>query len=153
MAYVLVKARGRKRRPSWASNVNTGRKLMAMISSEKNRAGPTSLAASRIRSQWGFFPLSRSMCLWAFSIMTMAASTMAPTAMAMPPRLIMLALSPCLSIIIKLMNTPSGRVKIPTRALRKWNKKMMHTRATMILSSMRVFFRLLIALSIRDERS
>jgi hypothetical protein len=34
------------------------------------------------------------MCLWAFSIMTTAASTMAPMAMAMPPSDMMLAFTP-----------------------------------------------------------
>ena len=37
---------------------------------------------------------SRSRCLWAFSIITIAASTMAPIAMAMPPRLMMFELRP-----------------------------------------------------------
>ena len=35
------------------------------------------------------------MCLWAFSIMMMTASTMAPMAMAMPPSDMMLELMPC----------------------------------------------------------
>ncbi|CKR34412.1 Uncharacterised protein [Mycobacterium tuberculosis] len=34
------------------------------------------------------------MCLWAFSIITTAASTIAPMAMAMPPSDMMLALTP-----------------------------------------------------------
>src|SRR6266849_5907028 len=49
-ASVLVQASGRNMRPSCASKRNTGRKETTMMRSEKNRAGPTCLAASsRIR--------------------------------------------------------------------------------------------------------
>ena len=41
MAKVLVKARGRNIRPSWASSRNTGMKEMMMITSEKKMALPT----------------------------------------------------------------------------------------------------------------
>ncbi len=91
-AKVLVYASGLKSLPSWASSVNMGMKETVMIKREKKSAGPTSLAASVIISQCGFFPPSRSMCLCAFSIMTMAPSIITPIAMAIPPRLIMLAL-------------------------------------------------------------
>ena len=74
-----------------------------MISSEKNSAGPTSHAASVITCQRvspssvspGCAWFQASIFLWAFSIITTAASTMAPMAMAMPPSDMMLALTPC----------------------------------------------------------
>jgi hypothetical protein len=77
--------------------VNTGRNDTVMISSEKNSAGPTSLQASSIASARCFTVWtagSRSRCLCAFSIITMAASTIAPMAIAMPPRLMRLEFMP-----------------------------------------------------------
>ena len=65
-----------------------------MMSRLKKSAGPTSTAASISTSRRGLPGGARSSRLWAFSIMTMAASTMAPMAMAMPPRLMMLELRP-----------------------------------------------------------
>ena len=65
-----------------------------MMSSEKNSGGPTSLAASIKISVRGLSGGARSKCLCAFSIMTMAASIIAPMAMAMPPKLMMLDESP-----------------------------------------------------------
>ncbi len=65
-----------------------------MMSRLKNKAGPTSMAASISTSLRGLPGVARSRCLWAFSIITIAASTMAPMAMAMPPRLMMLELKP-----------------------------------------------------------
>ena len=65
-----------------------------MMSRLKKSAGPTSTAASISTSVRGLPGGARSSRLWAFSIMTMAASTMAPMAMAMPPRLMMLELKP-----------------------------------------------------------
>ena len=94
MANVLVKASGLNRRPSCASSAKIGRNDTVMMSSEKNNAGPTSIAASIRISARGLPGGARSRCLCAFSIMTIAASTMAPMAMAMPPRLMMLEESP-----------------------------------------------------------
>ena len=56
-----------------------------MIRRLKNNAGPTSLAASIRISRRGLSGWLRSRCLCAFSIMTIAASTIAPIAMAIPP--------------------------------------------------------------------
>ena len=52
----------------------------------KNKAGPTSAMASTRMSRRGLPFGARSRCLCAFSIMTMAASIIAPTAMAIPPK-------------------------------------------------------------------
>ena len=73
-----------------------------MINRLKNSAGPTSAAASAITFQCatplsvspGFRCDQASIFLWAFSIITTAASTMAPMAIATPPRDMMLALTP-----------------------------------------------------------
>jgi len=43
---------------------------------------------------YSFLPPSLSICLWAFSIITIAASTITPMAMAIPPRDMMFALIP-----------------------------------------------------------
>ncbi|MNP68980.1 hypothetical protein D3C76_1650110 [compost metagenome] len=97
-----MKAKGPNNRPSWASRVKTGMNDRVMISRQKNNAGPTSAAASVITYQRcspvssspGWVACQASIFLWAFSIITTAASTMAPTAMAIPPRDMMLALMP-----------------------------------------------------------
>jgi hypothetical protein len=58
------------------------------------------------------------MCLCAFSIITMAASTMAPIAIAMPPRLMMLEFMPSARMAMKAISTPTGSIRIATSALR-----------------------------------
>ncbi len=92
-----------------------------MISSEKNSAGPTSLPASMIACARAFAPASpagkRSRCLCAFSIITMAASIIAPIAMAMPPRLMMLELMPSACMQMNAISTPIGSMMIATSAL------------------------------------
>ena len=109
-ASVLVHARGRNIRPSWASSKKTGRKDTTIITSEKNNAGPTCFAASirivrRSRSETSepraggelTGPLevgevsatsdSRLSDRWRypFSTITIAASTKTPIASARPP--------------------------------------------------------------------
>ncbi len=90
IANVFVQASGLNSNPSCASNAKIGKKETVIMSSEKNSDGPTSLAASISTSVRGFSGGARSRCLCAFSIMTIAASIMAPIAMAIPPRLMML---------------------------------------------------------------
>ena len=67
------------------------------------------------------------MCLCAFSIMTMAASTMAPMAMAMPPRLMMLELMPSQRMAMKAISTPTGSIRIATSALRTCSRNSTQT--------------------------
>ena len=98
IAKVFVKANGLNSRPSWASSVKIGRNDTVMIRRLKNSAGPTSTAASINTSLRGLSGGARSRCLCAFSIITMAASTIAPIAIAMPPRLMMFELSPSMCI-------------------------------------------------------
>ena len=73
-----------------------------MMTSEKKSAGPTSTAASPITRQRSSVSMRRPGCacchcssfLCAFSIITTAASTIAPIAIAMPPSDMMLAFTP-----------------------------------------------------------
>ncbi len=128
-----------------------------MISSEKNSAGPTSLQAAIIasmRSRRGCGPPAiRSRCLWAFSIITMAASIIAPMAMAMPPRLIRLEFMPSRRMAMKAISTPTGSIRMATSALRTCIRKTTHTSATMSDSSTKVHVRVSIARWISSERS
>ncbi len=75
------------------------------------------------------------MCLCAFSIITIAASTIAPIAIAMPPRLMMFEPRPSERMAMKANRMPSGSVMIATSALRTWSRKITHTAATIRLSS------------------
>ena len=153
MAKVLVKASGPNSRPSWLSRVKIGRKLTVMTRSEKNRDGPTSAAASTRTSTRGLPGGARSRCLWAFSIITMAASTMAPTAMAMPPRLMMLAPIPSALMPAKAIRMPTGSIRMATSALRTCSRNTMQTRETTMLSSTSVWRRVSMAASMSCERS
>ena len=150
---VLVKASGLNSRPSCDSSVKIGMNETVMISRLKNSAGPTSEAAS-IRTATRDRPGSaRSRCLWAFSIMTMAASIMAPIAIAMPPRLMMLAPRPSSFMAPNAIRMPTGSITIATSALRKCSRKTMQTSATTTLSSSSVCLSVSIAALIRLERS
>src|ERR1035441_8698219 len=86
-------------------------------------------------SQCGFLPWSRSMCLWAFSIMMMTASTIAPMAMAMPPSDMMLELMPWPNITSNAISTATGKIMIATSALRRCSRNRKQTSATTMLSS------------------
>ena len=56
-----------------------------------------------------------------FSTITIAPSTIAPMAIAIPPRLMMFALTPLVRITMKEMRIPIGSVAIATRTrLRRW---------------------------------
>ena len=70
--------------------------------------------------------------------MTMAASTMAPMAMAMPPRLMMLEPMPSACMAMKAISTPTGRVTMATSAERTCSRKTTQTAATTRHSSIRV---------------
>ena len=116
-----------------------GRNETVMMSSEKKSAGPTSLAESttmRQRSAGESREVSsrapatgspaasacastaRSRCLCMFSIMTIAASIIAPIAMAMPPSDMMSAPTPTCRMAMKAIRIPIGSVMIATSAER-----------------------------------
>ena len=124
-----------------------------MISRLKNRAGPTSDAASISTSTRGLPGSDLSRCLWAFSIITMAASIMAPMAMAIPPRLMMLAPIPSARMAVKAIRRPTGSMIIATNDDRTCSRNTKVTRATTILSSSRVVRRVSMADRIRSDRS
>jgi hypothetical protein len=153
IAKVLVNASGANMRPSCASSVNTGRKDTVMISRLKNSAGPTSTHAARISGRRGASGGARSRCLCAFSIITIAASIIAPIAIAIPPRLMMLALMPSQRMAMNAISTPTGSIKIATSALRACIRNTTQTTATISASSASVRFRVSIARSISCERS
>jgi len=88
---------------------------------------------------------ARSNFLWAFSIITMAASTMAPAEMAMPPRLMMFEVMPMACMTINAINTPTGSMMMATNALRTCSRNTMQTNAMMMLSSIRVCLRVSMA--------
>jgi hypothetical protein len=125
--------------------VNTGRKETVMTRRLKKSAGPTSLQAVIMASKREAPGRSRSRCLCAFSIITMAASTIAPMAMAMPPRLMMFEFIPSACMAMKAVNTPAGSMTIATRALRTCVRNSTHTKATMRLSSISVRVRVSMA--------
>ncbi len=92
-----------------------------MISKEKNSAGPTSLHACTSTTARCACGASAGRCsrrLCAFSIITIPASTIAPIAIAMPPRLMMFEPRPRLRMPMKAISMPSGNVMIATSALR-----------------------------------
>ncbi len=82
-------------RPSCASSAKIGKKRDCNDEQAEEQRRTASIAASISTSLRGLLGEARSRCLCAFSIMTIAASTMgADEAMAMPPRLMMFELKP-----------------------------------------------------------
>src|SRR5579872_5031602 len=75
-------------------------------------------------------PFHSSSLLTAFSTMMMEASTMAPMAMAMPPRLMMLEETPRYFMAMKDMRMARGRVRIITNAEGRFQRKTRHTTET-----------------------
>ena len=71
----------------------------------------------------------------------------------MPPSDMMLAPRPCIRMTMKASRIEIGIETIATKAERKWKRKMMQTRATMIDSSMRVWVRVSIESWISPVRS
>ena len=93
------------------------------------------------------------MCLWRFSTITIAASIIAPMAMAIPPSDMMFAFRPITRMARNAIRTPMGSVRIATSALCACSRKRIVTSATMIDSSTSFSRRVAIARSISPERS
>ncbi|MNZ38887.1 hypothetical protein D3C78_563710 [compost metagenome] len=93
------------------------------------------------------------MCLWAFSIITTAASTMAPMAMAIPPRDMMLALTSCFCMMMKATSTPTGSETMATSDERRCQRNSTQTSATTMNSSTSLWLRFSTARSISWLRS
>ncbi len=124
-----------------------------MMSSEKKMAGVTSRAASASRA-WRSAPgPACSSLLWEASIMTISASTVAPMAMAIPPRLMMVEGMSSRYIGMKERATAMGSDRIGSSALRKCSRNTMITRLTTIASSIRACMRVSMARWMRSERS
>ena len=83
----------------------------------------------------------------------MAASTSAPTAMAMPPSDMMFEVSPIARIGMNAISTAIGMVTTGMIALGMCHRKIMITIATMIISSISVPFRFSMERRISSERS
>ena len=83
----------------------------------------------------------------------MAASTMAPMAMAMPPSDMMFEVSPICFMGMKEMRMAIGMVMIGMAALGMCQRKMRITKATMASSSISVRLRLSMERRMRSERS
>ena len=169
---VFVNASGLKSRPSCPSSAKTGRNATVMISSEKNNAGPTSCADSTttrhrsagessavsIRFDGGapggsFAVMARSRCLCMFSIITIAASIIAPMAIAIPPSDMISAPTGTNRMARNATRMPTGSVRIATSAELACSRNTMHTSATMMLSSTSLSRNVAIARSMRLLRS
>ena len=92
-------------------------------------------------------------CLWPFSTITMAPSTIVPMVIAMPPKDMILAFSPWNRITINAMRIPSGKVMIATKAERTCNRNSTTTRLTITSSCIKEVFKPSTALSMRSPRS
>ncbi len=88
-----------------------------------------------------------------FSIITIAASIIAPMAMAMPPSDMMSAPTPTQRMAMNAIKMPTGSVRIATSAELAWRRNTTHTSATMTDSSSSVPLRVSIACSISSLRS
>ncbi len=91
--------------------------------------------------------------LWVCSTTTMAASTMAPMAMAMPPSDMMFEVIPRAFMGMKEITIATGMVTMGMIALGMCHRKMRITRETMATSSITVRLRLSIDWRISSERS
>ena len=114
-----------------------------MTSSEKKSGRPTLRAAAMMTSTRsapaGSRPCSSrkwSSCLCAFSTMMIAASTIAPMAMAIPPSDMMFEVRPSARIGMNESRIAIGSVMIATSAERTCQRKTRQTKATTMLSSM-----------------
>jgi hypothetical protein len=91
--------------------------------------------------------------LWRFSTITTEASTITPMAMAIPPRLMMLALMPSHCIPMKAIRTLRGSVTTATKAERRWRRKSAQTAATASISWVSFSRSVAIARWMRRDRS
>ena len=143
IANVFVNARGLNSRPSGPAREKTGTKLTVMTRSEKKRGRPTLRAAPMMTSvrsdRDGSLPCSTrkcSSCLCGRSRSLMiAASTVAPMAMPMPPSDMMFEVSPSQYIGRNERRIATGSVMMATSDERTCHRKMRHTSATTTHSS------------------
>ena len=117
----LVKANGPNNRPSCPVSANIGKKETTTKIRAKNIGRPTCLADLMIISILSLFEIFSFPCkyLCAFSTITIVASTIAPMAIAIPPKLIIFEPIPKAFIIKKVIKTVIGKVIIIINALLK----------------------------------
>ncbi len=152
----MVQASGEKSLPSVPSSVNTGKKPTVITSSEKKMGRPTSCSPPSTTSARGSLRPSRSHLssrLCTFSTTMMAASTIAPMAMAIPPRDMMFAVSPICFMGMNAATTAMGRSSVGIRVDRKCSRKTRMTAATAISSSISVRRKVSMLARISRERS
>ena len=146
-------------RPSMPERKNKGRKQATMINVELRIGIRTSLEASKTtckednRSSAAFRWFSRNL-LYTFSTSTIASSTKEPMAMARPPRLMVLIVSPKACNTRIATNRDKGRATSEMIVVRTFIKKKKRTIITKTDPSNKAFWILLIELSInRDWRN
>ncbi len=104
-----------------------------------------------MRSASATVPCSSFLCT--FSVITIAASTSVPIAIAMPPSDMMFALMPCARMTMNAASTAIGVTITTIRPERMWNRNTKQTSATTTNSSSSLRFRLSTARWISEERS
>ena len=88
-----------------------------------------------------------------FSVITMAASTSTPMAMAMPLSDMMFEVIPNCFIRMNEIRIETGSGNVTIRMMRKWKRKMMCASVTRMISSVSACFSVSIVRSINSLRS
>jgi len=131
MAKHMVRARGRNILPSICWSVNRGRNTMTMIRMANRTGRATSRTALyTISTRESSVSACSLRCRAMFSEMTMEASTIMPTAMASPPRLIRLAVTPCQPIRRKANRAVSGSERATITDALRFPRKRKRTSTT-----------------------
>lgn len=147
MANILVNARGEKSFHSCPVRAKIGTKERIIISIAKRRGHATSLVETRIILLLSFtvrffFP---SNLLYAFSVTTIAASTIVPIAIAIPQRDIIFDGIPSIFIQRNVISTQTIRDIAVTSEAQKFHKKRNKIITVIIISAVRIELRVLIA--------
>lgn len=151
IANMLVNARGVKSFPSCPVRANIGTNERIIISIANMSGHATSLVESVIIFVLSFresFPLPRSL-LYAFSVTTIAASTIVPIAIAIPQSDMMFEGILNTFISAKVISTPIIRDRAVTREAQKFHKKRKSITTVIIISAVSIPDRVLMASLIR----
>ena len=118
MAKDLVNAKGVKSLPSCPVKAKIGKNETTTRTNAKNIGRPTCFADFIMISTLSSFEIFSFPCkyLWAFSTITIVASTIAPIAIAIPPKLIIFEPIPKAFISKKLISTVIGKVMMIIKA-------------------------------------
>ena len=145
-----VRPRGFSMRPSMPDRKNSGRKLAMMIKVELSIGILTSFDASYTTSRTSLPRDCRSR-LKTFSTSTMESSTSEPIAMAIPPRLIVLTVSPMNFETRRVTRIDSGIETKEMRVVLQFMRNMKRTKTTNMPPSMRDFLTLEIEPSMKRD--